>query len=83
MRYYVEFDPRDFEFWGGAKERMDSATDQQREEVVCMAYLIVEHGGFVSCCSFTDEDVKALLNKMYGRMGPRQQIRRVVLCITI
>lgn len=33
MRYYVEFDPRDFEFWGGAKERMDSATDEQREEV--------------------------------------------------
>lgn len=33
MRYYVEFDPRDFEFWGGAKERMDSATDQQLEEV--------------------------------------------------
>ena len=48
-----------------------------------MAYLIVEHDGFVSCCSFRDDDVKALLNKMYGRMGPRQQIRRVVLCITI
>ena len=33
MKYYVEFDPRDFEFWGGAKERMESATDEQREEV--------------------------------------------------
>ena len=33
MRYYVEFDPRDFEFWGGAKERMDSATDEQQQEV--------------------------------------------------
>lgn len=33
MKYYVELDPRDFEFWGGAKERMDSATDEQREEV--------------------------------------------------
>ena len=33
MKYYVEFDPRDFEFWGGAKDRMDSATDEQREEV--------------------------------------------------
>lgn len=48
-----------------------------------MAYLIVVHGGFVSCCSFRDEDVKALRNKMYGRMSPQQQIRRVVLCITI
>lgn len=48
-----------------------------------MVYLIVEHDGFVSCCSFRDEDVKALLNKMYGRMSPRQQIRMVVLCITI
>ena len=33
MRYYVEFDPSEFEFWGGAKERMDSATDEQRYEV--------------------------------------------------
>lgn len=33
MKYYVEFDPRDFQFWGGAKERMDSATEEQREEV--------------------------------------------------
>lgn len=33
MKYYVEFDPRGFEFWGGAEERMDSATDEQREEV--------------------------------------------------
>lgn len=33
MKYYVEINPRDFEFWGGAKERMDGATDKQREEV--------------------------------------------------
>lgn len=32
MKYYVEFDPRDFEFWAGAKDRMDSATDEGKPE---------------------------------------------------
>lgn len=48
-----------------------------------MGYLIVVYGGAVSCCSFTDEGVKALHNKMYGRMSPWQQIRMDVICTTI
>lgn len=48
-----------------------------------MGYLIVVHGGFVSCYPCTAEGVKALLNKMYGQMSTQQQIRRVVLCTTI
>lgn len=47
-----------------------------------MEYLIVVHGGFVSCIPCTVEGVKALLNKMYGQMST-QQIRRVVLCTII
>lgn len=29
-----EVDPEDFEFWGGAKARMDDATEEQRQ-LVC------------------------------------------------
>lgn len=50
MKYYVEFDPRDFEFWGGAKDRMDSATDEQREEV----YDQIEILCYEQECSMTD-----------------------------
>ena len=50
MRYYVEFDPCDFEFWSGAKERMDSATDEQREEV----YEQIENLCSEQDCSQTD-----------------------------
>lgn len=49
MRYYVELDPCDFEFWGGAKERIDSATDKQREEV----YEQIENLCSVQDCSQT------------------------------
>ena len=28
-----ELDPEDFEFWGGAKARMDDATEEQRQMV--------------------------------------------------
>lgn len=50
MKYYVEFDPRDFEFWGGAKDRMDGATDEQREEV----YDKIEILCYGQECSMTD-----------------------------
>lgn len=50
MKYYVEFDPRDFEFWAGAKDRMDSATDEQREEV----YDQIEILCYEQECSMTD-----------------------------
>lgn len=33
MRYVVEFELCNFEFWAGAKERMKDATDEQREAV--------------------------------------------------
>lgn len=33
MQYDVDFDIDSFEFWGGARDRMDGATDEQREEV--------------------------------------------------
>lgn len=28
-----ELDPEDFEFWGGAKAKMDGATEEQRQLV--------------------------------------------------
>lgn len=33
MQYVVEFEPCNFQFWAGAKDRMDVATDEQREAV--------------------------------------------------
>ena len=33
FRYTVESDVDHFEFWSGAKQRMDDATDEQRELV--------------------------------------------------
>ena len=33
MRYEVECDLRYFNFWAGAKDRMDDATDEQRQAV--------------------------------------------------
>lgn len=45
-----EFDPCDFEFWGGAKDRMDSATDEQRKEV----YDQIEILCYEQECSMTD-----------------------------
>lgn len=50
MKYYVEISPRDFEFWAGAKERMDNATDEQREEV----YDQIEILAYEQDCSKTD-----------------------------
>ena len=29
----LEIDPEEFEFWGGAKARMDNATEEQRQLV--------------------------------------------------
>ena len=29
MKYYVEKDPADFDFWGDARDRMDGATEKQ------------------------------------------------------
>lgn len=50
MKYYVEINPCDFEFWDGAKERMDSATDEQRKEV----YDQIEILAYEQDCSATD-----------------------------
>lgn len=50
MKYYVEINPCDFEFWAGAKERMDSATDEQRKEV----YDQIEILAYEQDCSATD-----------------------------
>jgi hypothetical protein len=33
IEYKVCIEPERFEFWAGAKSRMDSATEEQREEV--------------------------------------------------
>lgn len=33
MRVYREIDPEDFEFWAGARDRMASATEEQRQMV--------------------------------------------------
>lgn len=33
MKYYVEKDPADFDFWGGACDRMDGATEKQKQIV--------------------------------------------------
>ena len=33
MQYLVEFEPCSFEFWAGARGRMNDATDEQREAV--------------------------------------------------
>lgn len=33
MKYYVEISPRDFEFWGGAKDRMVEDAERGRYEV--------------------------------------------------
>lgn len=33
MKVYREIDPEDFEFWGGARDRMSSATEEQRQLV--------------------------------------------------
>ena len=33
MKYALEFEPCNFQFWAGAKHRMDDATDEQREAV--------------------------------------------------
>lgn len=33
MRYYVEQEASEFEFWGGALERMNGATPKQQQEI--------------------------------------------------
>lgn len=33
MFYKVDFDIKDFKFWGGAKDRIESATDEQIKQV--------------------------------------------------
>ena len=33
MKLIYEIDPHDFDFWSGAADRMDNATDEQRHEV--------------------------------------------------
>lgn len=33
MKYYIEQDPKDFQFWGGARDRMNDATEEQKEAV--------------------------------------------------
>ena len=33
ITYETTIDPYEFEFWSGAKDRMDCATEEQREEV--------------------------------------------------
>lgn len=33
MKVYREIDPEDFEFWAGARDRMNSATEEQRQLV--------------------------------------------------
>lgn len=50
MKYYVEISPRDFEFWAGARERMDKATDEQREEVYSRLEILADEQD----CSETD-----------------------------
>ena len=33
MKYYIEQDPEDFQFWGGARDRMNNATEEQIKAV--------------------------------------------------
>lgn len=33
MKVYREIDPEDFEFWAGARDRMNAATEEQRQLV--------------------------------------------------
>lgn len=33
MKYYIEQYPCDFQFWGGARDRMNDATEEQKKAV--------------------------------------------------
>lgn len=33
MKYYIEQEPSDFIFWGGARDRMNDATEEQKQAV--------------------------------------------------
>lgn len=44
MKYYIECDPQDFKFWGGAEDRMDGATEDQRQQVFERLAMLMDEG---------------------------------------
>lgn len=44
MKYYVECDPQYFKFWAGAKDRMDDATEDQRQQVFERLAMLMKDG---------------------------------------
>lgn len=44
MKYYVECDPQYFKFRAGAKDRMDDATEDQRQQVFERPAMLMKDG---------------------------------------
>ena len=55
IEYKVCIEPERFEFWSGAKAKMDDATEEQREAV----YARIEE--FADCCEVTETDINDLV----------------------
>lgn len=54
VTYTATVDLDDFEFWSGAKSRMDDATDEQREQVFERVADYCEYADEVTECTIND-----------------------------